>query len=112
MFIPKKLKEWKPVRHTHMRCHWCAGEKVKVGELVHVRVGPMRWSFCSEECCNSWQELRHDHEVLEWLQLGTGERAEVLARKHDATAPTTEASRRFAALCGVHRVALSVRKDP
>jgi len=83
MFIPKHLKEWKPehMRTTPMRrCTWCASGPHRLSELTQLLESPMRWYFCSEKCCTTWQLRRHDADVVAWLKLTTAERAEILTR--------------------------------
>lgn len=81
LFIPKHLKEWKP---EHMRgsvgrrCHWCARGPHPIGKMCLVLELPMRYHFCSAQCCKDWQRDRHDDDVVEWLKLGAGERAKIL----------------------------------
>ena len=73
----------------------------------------MRWRFCGEECCERWQQMRHDGDIVEWLKCGAGERAKVLTEScHESDSTATETRRRFAALCDVSRVALSMRPGP
>ncbi|MAH41469.1 MAG: hypothetical protein CMO41_04400 [Verrucomicrobiales bacterium] len=80
MFIPKHMKEWQPVRGTPMRrCHFCASGPHRTSELIHVLEAPMRYDFCNEACLDTWQQTRHDADMIEWLKLGAGERAKIQA---------------------------------
>lgn len=75
-------------------------------------VGPVRWYFCTEECCAEWEARRFDADVREWLQYSTGVRAKVLGGELDATDKEEAACRRsFTSLCSESRVALSVRQN-
>ena len=112
MFIPKHLQQWRPPSATKRHCHWCASGPWRLRELgVHME-GPMRWYFCTEVCCDEWQDRRFDADVREWLQHPAGVRAKVLVNSLDA--PTnkaeTRAHRSLANVCSVSRVALSMRK--
>lgn len=76
-------------------------------------IGPMRWSFCTDECCLTWQERRHDRDLVEWLKEPAGTRAKVLAHPQDETNPDTAACRRkFNGLCDDSRVVLSMPQGP
>lgn len=85
-FIPKHLKQWQP---EHMkgkpmrRCHWCASGPHALNDLVHVLEAPMHYHLCSEKCMETWQHHRHDADVVPWLKLGAGTRAEILRAKRD-----------------------------
>ena len=81
MFIPKRHRDWKPEhmrRRPARRCHWCVSGPHAVAEVIQVLEGPMRFHFCSEECMLTWQQRRHDADVVEWLKLGAGTRAKIL----------------------------------
>ncbi len=89
MFIPKHLREWKPehMKSTPMRrCHFCASGPHRMGKLIQVLESPMRYHFCSEECLATWQQRRHDEDVVEWLKIGAGDRAKILNDYRDAQA--------------------------
>lgn len=64
MFIPKRMQEWKPERGVRRRCQWCWSGPHRLTELVQVLESPMRWYFCSAECCETWQQRRHDADVI------------------------------------------------
>lgn len=80
-FIPKRHKEWKPER-SHgpimRRCHWCSQDKHRITKMLLVLDSPMRYYFCSDRCCSTWQEHRRNPKVVEWLRLGAGERNKIL----------------------------------
>lgn len=112
MFIPKSLQHWHPPSVTMRRCHWCASGPRRQQELGVHMVGPVRWYFCTEECCAEWEARRFDADVREWLQYSTGVRAKVLGGELDATDKEEAACRRsFTSLCSESRVALSVRQN-
>jgi hypothetical protein len=115
LFIPKRHRDWLPehMRGTpQRRCYWCVSGPHRKHDLLVVLESPMRYHFCSDECCTAWQQRRHDGDILEWLKCGTGERAQVLKQEGDAVDTSTTACRRaFAGLCSDSRVALSMRKD-
>ena len=80
MFIPKSHRfrpEHFDGRYPTRRCHWCASGPHRMGELIHVMEGPMRFRFCKDECLALWQQHRHDSDVVEWLKMGAGTRAEI-----------------------------------
>jgi hypothetical protein len=83
MFIPKHLKEWQPEHMKHTitrRCHWCTSGPHRLSTLIQVLEAPMRFHFCSDECVQTWQQRRHDAEVVPWLKEGAGVRAEILKK--------------------------------
>ena len=96
MFIPKRLQKWQPTRVSHQRCHWCTSGPHPVRQLGVVMEGMMRYQFCSENCHVLWQQLRHDADVVEWLKMGRGERAKVLAEAENETTPAHQAACRRA----------------
>lgn len=112
MFIPKRLRDWKP---EHMRrrpcryCHWCCSGPHRLSEVVHVLESPMRYHFCKDTCLLAWQEHRHDVDVIEWLRLGAGERVKILKRYQDEEA-ATEGGRATPAVRGVDHVEVPVRE--
>jgi hypothetical protein len=80
MFIPKQLRDWQPehMRATPMRrCHLCASGPHRLGELIQVLESPMRYHFCNDACLRTWQQTRHDEDMVEWLKMGTGQRAKI-----------------------------------
>lgn len=46
--------------------------------MLLVLDSPMRYYFCSDRCCSTWQEHRRNPKVVEWLRLGAGERNKIL----------------------------------
>ena len=111
-FIPKHLREWKPSLPSHQRCHWCVSGPHPVRQMGIIMEGIMRYQFCSDACCDEWQQRRHDRDVLEWLKHGKGERAKVLANSTNEIDPNEAACHRsLAGLCDVSRVGLSMPKD-
>jgi len=112
VFIPKHLQTWQPPNHSHKLCQWCTRGKFNVRTMCIVIEGPMRWHFCSVECCDEWQQRRHDGDVLDWMCFGAGERKHVLDHvRHGNQTPATAAGRCFAGLRGDTRVSLSVPED-
>lgn len=81
MFIPKRMKEWKP---EHMqgvpcrRCHWCSSGPHRMYDLTVVLEAPMRYHFCKPACIEAWKEHRHEPVVVTWLRAPAGVRAEIL----------------------------------
>lgn len=49
--------------------------------MLLVLDSPMRYYFCGDQCCTTWQEHRRNPKVVEWLRLGAGERNKIL-KKH------------------------------
>lgn len=88
VFIPKRLKQWKVGDNSHRRCHWCVKGPLRVAEMAKVLEGPMHYHFCSEACCFTWHERRHDDDAREWLRMGAGTRAKLLAEGKNAPAET------------------------
>tara|TARA_Y100001972_G_scaffold118034_1_gene157695 strand:- start:658 stop:1008 length:351 start_codon:yes stop_codon:yes gene_type:complete len=89
IFMPRRLQQWKPehMRTTpKRRCHFCASGPHRVGRLIQVLESPMRYYFCKETCLLSWQQTRHDADVVEWLRMCTGERAKIQQRVRDEQA--------------------------
>ena len=78
MFIPRSLKTWKPSR-ARRGCHWCTAPNA----TTQVMCGPMRWHFCSDECCVEWSVRRYDTAVCIWLRFSVGERRKVLMLSDD-----------------------------
>jgi len=60
------------------RCHYCAKGPYAMRDLIIVLELPMRYHFCTDTCIETWQQTRHDDDVVDWLKLGTGERAKIL----------------------------------
>ena len=87
VFVPRRLKEWKPERAygpIRRRCHWCAGERMRLREMLQVLEGPMRYHFCKDACYDAWQQHRHEPQVVAWLRVCTGERHKILHGGDDA----------------------------
>ena len=85
-FIPEHMKAWRPehMKRTPMRrCHFCASGPHRLGQLIQVLESPMRYHFCKDTCLVSWQQHRHDVDVVEWLKMGAGDRAKILKSYRD-----------------------------
>ncbi len=112
MFIPKSLQYWRTPDVPMRRCHWCASGPRPLREMGVHMVGPMRWYFCTDECCAEWEARRYDADVRAWLQHPTGVRAKVLGDELDATDKETAACRRsLTGLRSESRLALSMRQN-
>ena len=110
MFIPHHLRDWKPphmIRAPRKRCHWCISGPHRLADLMQVLESPMRWYFCSEECCVNWQQLRHDEDVLAWLKCPMCDRVEVLNGRGDE-----KARRCYASLRSVVSASMSLPEAP
>ena len=111
-FMPRNLREWTPRRQTHTRCFWCLDGPHRLGDCLHLIEGPIRWNFCSAECCDTWMQRRLNVGVDEWLKLGLGERAKVLNPDWNADPPTAEVRRTLARIRSDDRLALSLPPRP
>ncbi len=113
MFLPDRLKQWKPSTNHTTRCHVCVSGPHRKSALFKVMEGPMSWHFCSHECAEAWQEYRHDADVVAWLKIAKGVRALILeGREHELSRQAASEGRR--ALAGLRdgpRMALSVCQD-
>lgn len=109
-FIPKRLRDWQP---EHMRgapkrrCHFCVSGPHRLGDLIQVLESPMRYYFCKESCLASWQQHRHDADVVEWLKRGGGERAKILKSYRDEQAEAKDCCS-DADVCSVDHVEVPV----
>ncbi len=109
-FIPKQLKEWKPehMRGTpQRRCHFCASGPHRLGKLIQVLEWPMRYSFCKDACLRTWQQTRPDTDMVEWLKMGTGQRAKIQQSVKDEQAQAKDCGS-ATGVCGVDNVEMSV----
>ena len=84
VFVPKRLQHWKPehMRTTPTRrCYWCSSGPHRTTGMAIVMELPMRWHFCSDSCCDTWMQRRHDADAVAWLKLTTAERAKILEKR-------------------------------
>lgn len=112
MFLPKELKEWKPehMRGTpQRRCHFCAAGPHRLGELIQVLESPMRYYFCKDVCLQTWQQTRHDADMVEWLKMGTGQRVKIQQALKDGPTQAEDCGS-ATGVCGVDHVEMSVSK--
>ena len=109
-FIPKKLKEWQPehMRGTpQRRCHFCASGPHRLGQLIQVLESPMRYHFCKEVCLHTWQQTRHDADMVEWLKMPAGERAKIQQSVKNGPAEAEDSSS-ATGVCGMDYVEVPV----
>ena len=60
---------------------WCSSGPHRITAMAIVMELPMRWHFCTDSCCDTWMQRRHDADAVAWLKLTTAERAKILGKE-------------------------------